>query len=128
NPNYNVTVQNSELFSLLSSNASPLIGAGDPGAAFILGYSLPPAAAPTASIWQMLSLLFVPIIIWLAFFPPEAFVLWRPAFVLGCLSIIWLLCFNLYGIAIALFVIAVCDALNKFRLYSKPNIIPLSVR
>ena len=128
NPNFSVTVQNSELFSLLSSNASPLVGTSDPGAAFVLAYSLPPAAAPTASIWQMLSLLFVPIIIWLAFFPPEAFVLWRPAFVLGCLSIIWLLCFNLYGIAVALFVIAVCDALNKFRLYSKPNIIPLSVR
>ena len=128
NPNYSVGVQNTELFSLLSSNASPLVGTSDPGTAFVLAYSLPPAAAPSSSIWQTLSLLFIPIIIWLAFFPPEAFVLWRPAFVLGCLSVIWLLCFNLYGVAVLLFIAAVFDALNKFRQRSKPNIIPLSVR
>ncbi len=128
NSNYNDAVQNSELFSLLSPNVSQLAGTSDPGTAFVLTYSLPPAAAPSSSIWQMLSLLFIPIIIWLAFFPPEAFVLWRPAFVLGCLSVIWLLCFNLYGVAVLLLIAAVFDALNKFRQRSKPNIIPLSVR
>ena len=125
---YNVSSANSELLEIQSSTASPLVGTTSPGTTFVMTYSLPPAAAPNASIWQMLSLLVIPIVIWLAFFPPESFILWRPAFVLGCLSVIWLLCFNIYSVAILLFIGALFDALNKFRQHSKRNIISLRVR
>ena len=122
-------------FSLIASNSSltegasePLVGMSAPGTAFILNYALEPQDVPNASIWQMIALLFIPFIIWLTFFPPESFIPWRPSFILGCLSVIWLLYFNLYGTSALLFIIALFDALNKMRQYSKRNIIPLSVR
>ncbi|MBQ6616414.1 MAG: hypothetical protein IJH67_08610 [Thermoguttaceae bacterium] len=126
---FSLLANNSE--ALDSKSAAPsmlLVGTSDPGTAFTLAYSLSPASAPTASIWLILSMLFIPVIIWLTFFPPDAFIIWRPAFVLGCLSVIWLLYFNLYGVSILLFIVALFDALNKFRQRSKRNIIPLRVR
>lgn len=128
NDYFNLLVNNTGLSDSKTTAPPMLVGTSDPGASLILLYSLPPTATPTASIWQILSLLFIPVIIWLAFFPPDSFVLWRPAFVLGCLSVIWLLYFNLYGVAILLFVVALFDALNKFRQRSKRIIIPLRVR
>ena len=129
NDYFNLLVNNSELDSQTTTAPTALVGTSDPGASFVLAYSLPQtAAAPTASIWQILSLLIIPILIWLTFFPPESFIIWRPAFVLGCLSIAWLLWFNLYGIALLLLTISVFDALYIFRQRSKRNIVPLSVR
>ncbi len=122
------SVNDSALLEFQASPALPLIGTSDPGTTFVMTYSLPPASASTTSIWQILLLLFIPIIIWLAFFPPELFLLWRPSFVLVCLSVIWLLCFNCYGVSIALLVAALFDILSKLRQRSKKNIISLRVR
>ena len=128
NDYFHLLVNNSETTNSQSTTPPLLVGTSDPGTPFVLTYSLPTSAASTASIWQILSLLFIPIIIWLTFFPPESFVLWRPAFVLGCLSVIWLLWFNLYGVSILLFFAALFDILSKLRQRSKSNIVSLRVR
>lgn len=128
NDYFHLLVNNSETTNSQSTTQPLLVGTSDPGTPFVLTYSLPTSAASTASIWQILSLLFIPIIIWLTFFPPESFVLWRPAFVLGCLSVIWLLWFNLYGVSILLFFAALFDILSKLRQRSKSNIVSLRVR
>ncbi|MBR6436708.1 MAG: hypothetical protein IKS45_09395, partial [Thermoguttaceae bacterium] len=125
---FSYSVNDSESLEFLSSSTTPLIGTSEPGTTFVMTYSLPQSAAARVSIWQILSLLFIPFVIWLAFFPPESFIMWRPPFVLGCLSVIWLLCFNLYGVSILLFFAAVVDVLNKLRQHSKSNVVPLVAR
>ncbi|MBR0238559.1 MAG: hypothetical protein IJQ39_10750 [Thermoguttaceae bacterium] len=133
NSEYNNSEVRKSQLSILNSQSFPstgsLVGTSAPGTSFVLSYSLQQtAAAPSVSIWQILSMLLIPVIIWLAFFPPEPFIIWRPSFVLGCLSVIWLICFNLSVVSILLFIVAVFDAVSKMRQRSKRKIIPLSVR
>lgn len=109
------------------NHQAPIIGIGNSESVFELAPVMPPPIK-TGSVWQALTLLAAPILIWLVFFPPEWFLPWRPSFVLGCLSVLWGLWFNLYGIAVILAIVAIIDFLRKLRQFSQPNIIPLRVR